>query len=388
MWKSLTATVLGLIASGRVDPAKIRPDWLHPEFRDLFHPERDVFGAYGVGTTSELLVAASQVPEGAENLYVMRLIEEAERNRLAARLENLAGRLRAGFLTSHALKELATIAAEGDISEIEFVPLDQIQESEPIVPCGFDPLDRTLGGIPRSSLTVIGGDPGSGKTTLMLQIARGFAECHGPFGIFSLEMSRAQLYSRWLRMADLEPELHGIARAVHVVDCVSDPRKIAWAITKFASAYSAFAIDFAQLMLQDVSEGKMAEVFVLFARLAREVDRPIFLLSQLNRAASTYGRIPTIHDLRYSGMAEAVAALVLLIWNPSRILSGNVPFDKSQIPFVGLTPSRGRGYIFVGKSRYGYGNDQTGPFALSVRWERGLWRADDFTVHRYIGEGG
>src|SRR4051812_23889365 len=66
----------------------------------------------------------------------------------------------------------------GDLTRAgEALPLDEIDESDlPRLPCGINEFDRILGGgIVPGSAVLIGGEPGIGKSTLLLQVARELA---------------------------------------------------------------------------------------------------------------------------------------------------------------------------------------------------------------------
>ena len=67
------------------------------------------------------------------------------------------------------------------------------------VPTGFPDLDNKLAGLQKSDLIILAARPSMGKTSLALDIARNTALKHGTtVGIFSLEMSSAQLVDRLL----------------------------------------------------------------------------------------------------------------------------------------------------------------------------------------------
>src|SRR5207247_2675086 len=62
---------------------------------------------------------------------------------------------------------------------------------------GIAELDRVLGGgVVRGSLVLIGGDPGIGKSTLLLQAARALARAAPPVLYISAEESAAQVKMR------------------------------------------------------------------------------------------------------------------------------------------------------------------------------------------------
>jgi DNA repair protein RadA/Sms len=79
---------------------------------------------------------------------------------------------------------------------------------------GIDEFDRVLGGgVVPGSLVLIGGEPGIGKSTLLLQAAAHFARTYGPVLYSSGEESEHQIKSRGQRMG-IDPSTHsGSSRA-------------------------------------------------------------------------------------------------------------------------------------------------------------------------------
>src|SRR4051795_7995228 len=70
----------------------------------------------------------------------------------------------------------------GDLGKAgEALPLDEIDESDlPRLPCGIGEFDRILGGgIVPGSVVLVGGEPGIGKSTLLLQVAQELARGTG-----------------------------------------------------------------------------------------------------------------------------------------------------------------------------------------------------------------
>lgn len=62
------------------------------------------------------------------------------------------------------------------------VRLDQVSlDEQDRIPTGYQELDRVLGsGIVSGSLVLVGGDPGIGKSTLLLQVCRNLAAAGPP----------------------------------------------------------------------------------------------------------------------------------------------------------------------------------------------------------------
>ncbi|MBI3624803.1 MAG: DNA repair protein RadA [Candidatus Rokubacteria bacterium] len=78
------------------------------------------------------------------------------------------------------------------------VPLGEVSlEGGERIPTGIAELDRVLGGgVVRGSLVLIGGDPGIGKSTLLLQASRALADLSAPVLYVSGEESAAQVKLR------------------------------------------------------------------------------------------------------------------------------------------------------------------------------------------------
>ena len=72
---------------------------------------------------------------------------------------------------------------------------------------GYGELDRVLGGgLVPGSLVLLGGDPGIGKSTLLLQSAQAMAARHSVLYV-SAEESAQQVKLRWRRLAEEQEEL-------------------------------------------------------------------------------------------------------------------------------------------------------------------------------------
>src|SRR5881296_2136326 len=77
---------------------------------------------------------------------------------------------------------------------------------------GIAELDRVLGGgVVKGSLVLIGGDPGIGKSTLLLQSSRALAEKTGPVLYVSGEESAGQVKLRAERLGIAPPDLYFVA---------------------------------------------------------------------------------------------------------------------------------------------------------------------------------
>ncbi len=93
-------------------------------------------------------------------------------------------------------------------------PIASLSEAlETRLPTGIDEFDRVLGGgVVPGSLILLGGEPGVGKSTLLLQAAQGLAQ-HGKVLYITGEESLRQLQMRARRLHTLSPNLQAAAAA-------------------------------------------------------------------------------------------------------------------------------------------------------------------------------
>jgi DNA repair protein RadA/Sms len=95
------------------------------------------------------------------------------------------------------------------ISNAKPVPITDGTIPPPVrISCGINEFDRVLGGgLVPGSLTLVGGDPGIGKSTMMLQVSKLLAEKHGPVLYVSGEESFSQARLRAERLGALDDRL-------------------------------------------------------------------------------------------------------------------------------------------------------------------------------------
>lgn len=231
----------------------------------------------------------------------------------------------------------------------------------PFRPTHWDVIDTHIGGIPEAGLTVVGAPPGVGKTSMFIKMAVAAAKQGKRSLLFSMEMTSQQLVHRMLQLdttiTSAEREL------ILIADDIMTPAQVASLSTVIDDDLHFVGIDFAELMLVgdgSSSESIMAQVYLTLARAAKITGIPFVLLSQLSRSYA--GGMPEITHLRYTGMAEALSSLILLLYNPSAIF-------VSQSSGGALPRVAGKGYIIMGKSRYGHNYPGHGRFAIQCDWD-------------------
>ena len=198
----------------------------------------------------------------------------------------------------------------------------------------------------------------TGKTSLLVKLMGCAVQAGKKVCLISLEMTNGQIVNRFIETSGLTLEER--SRIISAEDRMTLD-EVYMKVSRLAALEELhfIGVDFADLLLDSAEdEASVAHVYRTMAKLAKATGVPVILLSQLNR--EYVGGIPRIHNLRYSGLAEAMGALILLLYNPGQTWSklGEDP----RLPI-----HAGCGYIIVGKSRFGYREGGLG--AIEVEWD-------------------
>lgn len=214
----------------------------------------------------------------------------------------------------------------------------------PHLSTGLPEFDKLLGGgLRKKSMVVIAGRPGSGKTTLGLQVAQNICTYQKGVGmVFSLEMPEEELCLR--TMASLgSVSLNRLERPEHMADAdwagltsavsliqqsemylsdkpgltISRIRSIARQV-KRRHGLSVMVIDYIGLISPDGKQSNrhesIAAISTAIKNLSKELEIPILVLAQLNRESTKRsGKRPQASDLRDSGQIEQDADAVILV---------------------------------------------------------------------------
>lgn len=221
---------------------------------------------------------------------------------------------------------------------------------------GFTHLDALTTGLNKSDLIILAARPGMGKTSFALNIATNVARHSGKkVAVFSLEMSNEQLATRmlstealvdsnklrsghltdndWVRLgasADLlcsMPLYFGDTASINVPQIKAKLRRI--------DNLGLVVIDYLQLMSSTVkSENqvlRISEITRNLKILAKELDVPVILLSQLNRGVEGRpDKRPMLSDLRESGSIEQDADIVLFLYRDAYYNKDSVEPNVSE----------------------------------------------------------
>ena len=212
---------------------------------------------------------------------------------------------------------------------------------------GFHDLDKITGGFNAGELIIVAARPAMGKTAfLMSMLLNSCMRLKNPVAFFSLEMSNQQMVTRLLSQhsgiaaekirnkkmdADEFKKLH--LRTGEINDAplylVDEPaltiQRIRFMANRMKQQHGLEMLIVDYLQLINVSSSRThsgnreAEISAItrgLKTLARELDIPVVVTSQLSRAVETRGgdKKPILSDLRESGAIEQEADKVLFLY--------------------------------------------------------------------------
>lgn len=277
----------------------------------------------------------------------------------------------------------------GDVSSIaELIPefIDSVEYSSKMfethgdgyisgLRTGFKELDQVINGLNKAEMIILAARPAMGKTAMALSIAKHVSKSDTRVLIFSLEMSKKQLFMRLaamqsgvssdkLKKGTLNPEdwdrlqyaMDELGRLkIDIMDTSNLKISKLAAIAKSENKKSPLGliiVDYLQLMSGESKfrEQEIAEISRGLKNLSKDLDLPVLALSQLNRSVeSRVKKRPQLSDLRESGAIEQDANIVAFIYRDE-------VYDENS-------KDKGIAEIIIAKSREG----GTGKILLAFR---------------------
>jgi replicative DNA helicase len=313
-------------------------------------------------TLRNLIFSANRILDTAYNAQedADALLDSAEQEIFSIADENL----HTGFVPLRALVQDS------------FETIEKLQQHKGVitgVPSGFDDLDKLTSGFQPSDLVIIAARPSMGKTAFVLNIAQYLGvQSDKSIGVFSLEMSKEQLFMRMLtteaqidsqkfrgsflsereygelsaalgRLGDAKVFIDDSA-SIGVLEMRAKSRRL-----KSEHGLDLIIVDYIQLMQgRGRSENRTLELAAIsrsLKGLAKELSVPVIVLSQLSRATeSRSDRRPQLSDLRESGALEQDADLVMFIYREE--MYERTPEEKKP-------ENENMAEIIIGKQRNG-----------------------------------
>ena len=227
-----------------------------------------------------------------------------------------------------------------DIEDVISETIQSIKSKESkLIKTGYDSIDKFSGGLTRGEITIIGGRPGHGKTTVMINLLAKAMEQGKKAMFFSRELPSSELlkkilclesgelsYSQMRQNIFTELSLKKMNEAIEIVrkkyskdkflmfDDIKDFALASSEIKKFKP--DIIFDDYIQLIAckgyQDTRRLQIEKLVNDYKWLAKETGAVVVLASQLNRfieRANSRGKAlePQLSDLAESGAIEQVA---------------------------------------------------------------------------------
>ena len=260
---------------------------------------------------------------------------------------------------------------------------------------GFKKLDESTDGFHGSEMIVLAARPSMGKTALALNIAEAAVFNNVPTLFFSLEMSAEQLAMRMICShgcinitkirsgygdSDVQKKVFDEVKALEKVPLWIDESSNLTILEMRSKARRLHAqqalglviIDYLQLLSGTDTrlprEQQIAEISRGVKGMAKELNVPVIVLSQLNRESEKEYRKPLLSDLRESGSIEQDADLVLLLSKTRESLEA---LKKDEADPDNVNDSEKTVSLIIGKQR----NGPTGDMLL--RYHKSYMRFKD-----------
>ena len=269
------------------------------------------------------------------------------------------------------------------IDSLLYDAVEDIQNKESnLIKTGYEAVDKFAGGLTRGEITIIGGRPGHGKTTMMINLLASLIESGHKVALFNRELPNVEVIKKLMCLESKKLSYSLIRQGIHsqeslayvktvkeliknkynedkfmMFDNIRDFAKTASEVKKFKP--DVIMDDYIQLVAPD---GKIPERRLQLEKLvndykwlSKQMKCAVILASQLNRSIeSRYKNVrPQLSDLAESGAIEQVAENVFFVYYDYKI-NGEDGKGKNIITFVAKKVRYGE----TGESDMGYNGDK------------------------------
>ena len=318
--------------------------------------------------------------------YLMRRVVE-ETSRIQTTAMNSGEETYDCIVNAHTLfSELIELNPTKEKQSIDSLLIDAVQDIQNkdinLVKTGYDSIDKFAGGLTRGEITIIGGRPGHGKTTMMVNMLASLINNGHKVALFNRELPNIEVIKKLICLESQKLSYSLIRQGIHSKDSLAQLEKVREIIKKkyneenflmfdnikdFAKTSAEvkkfkpdiIMDDYIQLVSPD---SKIPERRLQLERLvndykwlAKQMKCAVILASQLNRGIeSRHGASrPQLSDLAESGAIEQVAENVFFVYYDYKI-NGEDGKGKNIITFV----ARKVRYGETGESDLGYNGDK------------------------------
>jgi len=312
------------------------------------------------GTKSTIEIYAKKIYEK----YLLRLVVESAKEIEKTAMDNKVDALDV-LVTAHtSIGELISLRPDStfDINDALGDAIESIQNTDKLlIKTGFENVDKFAGGLTRGEITIVGGRPGHGKSTMLLNLLSNILAGKRKVLLFNRELTNVEVLKKLLALESGRLSYSMIRQGIYDVDQLQELDRIRGFIAKkyCASRFrmydkirdfptSATEIkkfkpdvivdDYIQLITPTGKEEQrrlqLERIVNDYKWIAKEYNCSVILASQLNRAIETRGtQRPQLSDLAESGAIEQVAENVFFVYYPYKVQGGK-PEEKNKLVLV------------------------------------------------------
>ena len=318
--------------------------------------------------------------------YLMRRVVE-ETSRIQTTAMNNGEETYDCIVNAHTLfSELIELNPTKEKQSIDSLLVDAVQDIQNkdinLVKTGYDSIDKFAGGLTRGEITIIGGRPGHGKTTMMVNMLASLVGKGYKVALFNRELPNIEVIKKLICLESQKLSYSLIRQGIHnkssleqleqvreiikkkyneekflMFDNIRDFAKTSAEVKRFKP--DVIMDDYIQLVSPDshVLERRLQLERLVndYKWLAKQMKCSVILASQLNRAIESRNKNgrPQLSDLAESGAIEQVAENVFFVYYDYKI-NGEDGKGKNVITFVAKKVRYGE----TGESDMGYNGDK------------------------------
>ena len=318
--------------------------------------------------------------------YLMRRVVE-ETSRIQTTAMNNGEETYDCIVNAHTLfSELIELNPTKEKQSIDSLLIDAVQDIQNkdinLVKTGYDSIDKFAGGLTRGEITIIGGRPGHGKTTMMVNMLASLVGKGYKVALFNRELPNIEVIKKLICLESQKLSYSLIRQGIHnkssleqleqvreiikkkyneekflMFDNIRDFAKTSAEVKRFKP--DVIMDDYIQLVSPDshILERRLQLERLVndYKWLAKQMKCSVILASQLNRAIESRNKNgrPQLSDLAESGAIEQVAENVFFVYYDYKI-NGEDGKGKNVITFVAKKVRYGE----TGESDMGYNGDK------------------------------
>ena len=296
--------------------------------------------------------------------YLLRLVVDHAKEIEEKAMDNKVDALDVLVSAHTSIGELINLRPDStfDIDEALGDAIESIQNTDKLlIKTGFKNVDKFAGGLTRGEITIIGGRPGHGKSTMLLNMLSNVLASNKKVLLFNRELTNVEVLKKLLALESGRLSYAMIRQGMYDIKQLQELDRIREFIAKKYSAdrfrmydkirdfpTSATEIkkfkpdvifdDYIQLITPTGKEEQrrlqLERIVNDYKWIAKENNCSVILASQLNRSLETRGNPrPQLSDLAESGAIEQVAENVFFVYYPYKVQASR-PEDKNRIVLV------------------------------------------------------